>query len=77
MDPSIVGTSPVAFRCRCSRRRVEEMLCGLGADELGALLKQEGQAEVTCRFCGDRYVLGRSEVEALIAGLGTGEQALM
>lgn len=77
MDPSISGTSPVAFRCRCNRRRVEEMLCGLGADELEALLKQEGRAEVTCRFCGDRYVLGRSEVDALIAGLRTGERALM
>ncbi len=67
--PTIGDTSPVAFHCRCSRPRVEEMLCGLGADELEALLAQEGQAEVTCRFCGDRYVLARDEVETLIAGL--------
>lgn len=72
MDPSIGATSPVVFQCRCSRRRVEEMLCGLGAGELEALLAQEGRAEVTCRFCGDRYVLGRSEVEALITGLESG-----
>ncbi len=72
MAPSIGGTSPVVFRCRCSRRRVEEMLVGLGVEELESLLAQEGQAEVTCRFCGDRYVLGRGEVETLIAGLRTG-----
>jgi len=77
LNPSIGTTSPVVFRCRCSRRRVEEMLCGLGADELTALLAQEGQAEVTCRFCGDRYVLSRLEVEALIAGLQTGTRAVM
>jgi len=77
LNPSIGTTSPVVFRCRCSRRRVEGMLCGLGADELTALLAQEGQAEVTCRFCGDRYVLSRLEVEALIAGLQTGTRAVM
>jgi molecular chaperone Hsp33 len=75
--PTIGDTSPVAFRCRCSRQRVEETLCGLGADELDALLEQEGQAEVTCRFCGDRYVLGRPEVETLIAGLRAGTPSVM
>lgn len=74
MDPSFGAISPVAFRCRCSRRRVEEMLCGLGADELEALLDQEGHAEVTCRFCGNRYVLDRPEVEALITAIRTGRQ---
>ncbi len=72
LTPTIGEGSPVVFRCRCSRQRVEEMLCGLGADELDALLVQEGQAEVTCRFCGDRYVLARPEVETLITGLRTG-----
>ena len=75
--PTIGDTSPVAFRCRCSRQRVEETLSGLGADELDALLEQEGQAEVTCRFCGDRYVLGRPEVETLIAGLRAGTSSVM
>lgn len=74
--PTIGDTSPVAFRCRCSRQRVEETLCGLGADELDALLEQEGQAEVTCRFCGDRYVLARPEVETLIAGLRAGTSSV-
>ena len=75
--PTIGDTSLVAFRCRCSRQRVEETLCGLGADELDTLLEQEGQAEVTCRFCGDRYVLGRPEVEILIAGLRAGTSSVM
>ena len=75
--PAIGDTSPVAFRCRCSRQRVEEMLCGLGPDELEALLAQEGRAEVTCRFCGDCYVLDRPEVETLIAGLRGGMSSVM
>jgi molecular chaperone Hsp33 len=73
MRPAIDATSAVAFECRCSRQRVEQMLLGLGADELDALLAQEGRAEVTCRFCGDRYVLERAEVEALISRSRAGE----
>ena len=71
-EPPSAG--PVTFTCRCSRERVEGMLSVLGADELEALLAQEGQAEVTCRFCGDRYVLTEDEVRALIDALrrGTG-----
>ncbi len=76
LELAIGARSSVAFRCRCSRRRVEEMLMGLGAAELKSLLRQEGRAEVTCRFCGDRYVLSRTEVEALIAGLERGRPAI-
>ncbi|HEX4834961.1 MAG TPA: Hsp33 family molecular chaperone HslO [bacterium] len=72
LAPTIGSVSPVAFHCRCSRQKVEEMLCGLGVEELEALLAQEGRAEVTCRFCGDRYVLDRPELDTLIAGLRDG-----
>ena len=77
LEPHIGSTNRVAFQCRCSRQRVDEMLCGLGAGELEDLLAQEGQAEVTCRFCGDRYVLARGEVEALIATLRDGRASVM
>jgi molecular chaperone Hsp33 len=69
------SSGPVTFTCRCSRRRVEEMLSVLGADELESLLRQEGQAEVTCRFCGDRYLLTEDEVRRLIGSLRRGKSA--
>ncbi|HXX38316.1 MAG TPA: Hsp33 family molecular chaperone HslO [bacterium] len=75
--PAFGEVSPVRFHCRCTRQRVEEMLLTLGTKELETLLAQEGQAEVTCRFCGDRYVLGRDDVEELIARLGSGSTQLM
>ena len=69
LEPHVVQRTPLAFRCRCSRERVEGVLCMLGVDELEALLAQEGRAEVTCRFCGDRYVLTEVEVRTLMNGL--------
>ena len=43
------------FACRCSRARVANMLRGLGADEVGSLIKERGEAEVGCDFCGRVY----------------------
>jgi molecular chaperone Hsp33 len=43
------------FACRCSRERVAGMLRGLGADEVGSLIAERGEAEVGCDFCGAMY----------------------
>ena len=43
------------FACRCSRLRVAGMLRGLGADEVGSLIEERGEAEVGCDFCGAVY----------------------
>ncbi len=76
-EPAFGEVSPVRFHCGCTRQRVEEMLLTLGRTELEALLVQEGRAEVTCRFCGDRYVLTGDELEGMIAKLGSGTTPLM
>lgn len=65
LDSRVLEEIPVAFRCGCSRRRVEGVLVALGREEVRRLVEEEGQAEVICRFCGDRYVLDAAEVERL------------
>lgn len=61
----VLEEAPIAFRCGCSRERVEGVLVALGQEEVQRLVEEEGQAEVVCRFCGDRYILGAPEVERL------------
>ena len=46
---------PVAFRCTCSRGRIEQTLRALGQEEVEATLAQEGQVEVSCEFCNRIY----------------------
>ena len=65
LDPHVLEEVPVAFRCGCSRERVEGVLVALGREEVERLIREEGQAEVICRFCGDRYVLDAAAVERL------------
>src|SRR3972149_5950766 len=63
LDPHVLEEMPVAFRCGCSRERVEGVLVALGREEVERLIQEKGQAEVICRFCGDRYVLDAADAE--------------
>jgi molecular chaperone Hsp33 len=40
------------FRCRCSRRRTEDVLKLLGEEDSRDLLAERGEIEVTCEYCG-------------------------
>jgi len=59
----------VAFACSCSREKIERVLISLGRDELGNMLETQGEAEVTCEFCRERYHFERAELERLLAEL--------
>lgn len=55
----------LAFRCHCSKERIERVLIGLGREELSALV-EEGHAEVKCHFCNDAYNFQKEELLALL-----------
>jgi molecular chaperone Hsp33 len=40
------------FRCRCSRRRTEDVLKLLGEQDTRELLAEQGRIDVTCEYCG-------------------------
>jgi molecular chaperone Hsp33 len=61
----VVGEMPVRFSCRCTRERVLGALVAMGQQEMQQLLEEEGQATVTCEFCGEQYVIARDEIEKL------------
>lgn len=46
---------PPRFACSCSRERVSAMIRGLGADEAEDILRERGEIEVGCEFCGAQY----------------------
>jgi molecular chaperone Hsp33 len=60
---------PLAFGCSCSRERVESMLRSLGREEVeAALAAREGEIEVICEFCAQRYTFDRIDAEHLLSG---------
>jgi len=68
----VVERGSVRFRCRCSRRKVQQVLISLGDAELREILSEQGQVEVTCNFCNARYVFGDADVEGLILQIHNG-----
>ena len=61
----ILEEHPVEYRCYCSRARVETALISLGRQELDDMIREQGQAEVTCQFCDKVYRFTKEELCAL------------
>ncbi len=51
----VLDSQPLAFRCTCSRARVERGVAMLGEEELAEMIAREEPAEVRCDFCRDEY----------------------
>ena len=62
----VLAETDLAFRCSCSKERVESMLLSLGHDDLASLVA-DGKAEVCCHFCGEKYAFTREDLAALLA----------
>lgn len=56
---------PIAFRCKCSKERVENAIVGLGDKEIEKMIQEDGGAEATCHFCNEVYRLTEDELRAL------------
>ena len=51
-DVRVFRPKAATFKCRCSRRRAEEVLKMLGAEETNAACMETGCVDVTCEYCG-------------------------
>jgi len=65
----ILETSPVEYRCYCSRERTERALLSLGSAELEDMLREQGGAELTCQFCDRVHVFTGDELHKMITEL--------
>lgn len=66
MEFDVLDTGEPVYRCTCSRRRVERALLSMGEKALQELPDEQGQTEVTCRFCDKVYRFSREELERLL-----------
>ncbi len=67
MEPHVLDARTVEYRCGCSRERMAAALRSLDAGELRAMAEEDGQAELCCHFCPNRYTFSREELLAMIA----------
>jgi len=61
----VLETSPIEYRCYCTRERVSRALISLGKEELASLIEEQGGAELTCQFCDKVYHFNGDELKQL------------
>lgn len=54
------------YECDCSKERMERALISIGKKELRDIIDEQGEAELTCHFCDNKYTFSRSELEELL-----------
>ncbi|MGN0665909.1 MAG: Hsp33 family molecular chaperone HslO [Huintestinicola sp.] len=64
LDPNVMDELEAEYKCDCSRSRVEKALISVGRAELEDMAKDE-RTEVSCHFCGKKYVFTSGEVLSL------------
>ncbi len=62
----ILETSPIEYRCYCSRERVERALISMGVEDLEDMLEKQGGCELTCQFCDTVHKFTADDLRALI-----------
>lgn len=60
-DVNYLTTTELAFKCQCSRNRIEDMMVTLRKEDLDALMA-DGKAEVCCHFCGEKYEFNKEDL---------------
>ena len=75
LEPEVIGTQFPAYRCDCSRERMERALISLGAPEIYGMIRERHGAELCCHFCGKGHYFTETQLMALAeeAG-GNGEE---
>lgn len=56
----------VRFRCRCNEEKMKQVLTVVEADELQALLQEEGEVTIRCDFCNKAYTFDVIDVAMLL-----------
>lgn len=67
-DIRIYQPRPAIFRCRCSKRRAQQVLKLLGEAESRDACEELGKVEVTCEYCGRTRSFDAVDISSLFAG---------
>ena len=69
LDLEILETTPVAYRCYCSRDRVTATLISLGKKELEQIVSEGETIHIECQFCDTVYDFTPDEIREILKTL--------
>ncbi len=59
-------TTPVEYKCYCTRQRVEGALISLGVKELSEIMNEGKDFPVECQFCDEKYLFTPADIKGLL-----------
>lgn len=62
----VLESSPVEYRCCCTRDRVSRALISMGRKELEDMIEEQHGAELTCQFCDRVYQYSEEDLRQLL-----------
>jgi molecular chaperone Hsp33 len=68
-EPKYLSRTDIQFRCTCSEQKVEKALVSLGREEMQSMIEEQGEAEVHCHFCNERYHFEKTALEDLMKNM--------
>jgi len=64
-NPVFTETQVVKYKCNCGKRKINNVVKGLGKQEAQSIIDELGQIEICCHFCGKKYTYGQEEIDAM------------
>lgn len=68
-ETEFLETTPVEYRCYCSRERVAQTLITIGKKDLQELVEENKPIRVECQFCDNVYEFSPQELQTLLLTL--------
>ena len=68
-DLDLLETTPVAYKCYCSRDRVTSTLISLGKKELTEIAEAGENVDIGCQFCDTVYRFTPDQIRGILEGL--------
>jgi len=70
----ILDKVPCAYKCSCSRERMERNLLSIGAKDIIEIIEEKHGAELNCHFCNKKYYFTEEDLKKLLENIATDKQ---
>ena len=67
--PEVLEYKEIELKCDCSRERMYQALMTIGKKDLTEILEEDGQAELSCHFCGNKYLFDENDLKELLENM--------
>ena len=67
--PEVLQYKEMELKCDCSRERMEQALMTIGKKDLTEILEEDGQAELVCHFCNEKYLFDKDDLKNMLENM--------